>query len=145
MVMFVIIMVVMMFVVFWVIIRNSPESAQHISESAIDWDAALDERVQAFIDQDKTLYAIALYRGLTDVSEKTAREVIEFVAENPDFVKAKKRKGFYDSPNAGLRDLVEAGQIDEAVDTYRKFAGVDEYTARAAVQELEQQIRSDKT
>jgi len=38
----------------------------------------------------------------------------------------------------GLRDLLDEGREDEAVETYRKFAGVDEYTARATVERLKQ-------
>jgi len=138
MMLFLLVMIVVMFVVFWTIIRHAPPP-EPLGEAVIDWEAAADERVQEFIEQGKIMYAIALYRGLTDVNEKTAREVIEFLAANPDFLKAKKRKGFYDSSNAGLRDLVEAGRIDEAVETYRKFAGVDEYTARDAIAELERE------
>lgn len=138
MMLFLLVMIVVMFVVFWTIIRHAPPP-ELLRETTIDWEAAADERVQEFIAQGKIVYAIALYRGLTDVDEKTAREIIEFLAANPDFLKAKKRKGFYDSANAGLRDLVEAGRIDEAVETYRKFAGVDEYTARDAIAELERE------
>lgn len=37
---------------------------------------------------------------------------------------------------SGVRDLLEEGRDDEAVDLYRRFAGVDEYTARAAVERI---------
>jgi hypothetical protein len=40
----------------------------------------------------------------------------------------------------GVRDLVAEERIDEAVDLYRKFAGVDEYTARDAVERIKQEI-----
>jgi hypothetical protein len=39
---------------------------------------------------------------------------------------------------AGIRDMLEAGQIDEAVEVYQKFTGVDQYTARDAVYAIAQ-------
>lgn len=39
----------------------------------------------------------------------------------------------------GLRDLLDEGRDDEAIEVYRKFAGVDEFTARAAVERLKRE------
>jgi hypothetical protein len=40
----------------------------------------------------------------------------------------------------GIRDLLEEGRDDEAVDIYQKFAGVDEYTARAMVERIKRDL-----
>jgi hypothetical protein len=48
----------------------------------------------------------------------------------------KRKLPAYDIENAGVLDLLEEGHDDEAVDLYRRFAGVDEYTARAAVDRM---------
>lgn len=49
------------------------------------------------------------------------------------------------SPNvdlaAGIRDMLEAGQVDEAVEIYQKFTGVDQYSARDAVDEIQRELR----
>lgn len=62
----------------------------------------------------------------------------------PPPTKAKKQKGSYDSLDAGLRDLVETGRLEEAAEIYRKFAGVDEYTAQDAIDQLAHEIRNEK-
>ena len=42
--------------------------------------------------------------------------------------------------DAGIRDLLEEGCEDEAVDVYQKFAGVDEYTARDMVEKIKRKM-----
>jgi hypothetical protein len=37
---------------------------------------------------------------------------------------------------AGIRDLLEEGQRDEAIEIYRKFTGVDQYTAQDAIDSI---------
>ena len=41
---------------------------------------------------------------------------------------------------AGIRDMLEAGQRDEAIEIYRKFTGVDQYTAQDAVDHIARQM-----
>ena len=50
------------------------------------------------------------------------------------------KKAAYDAQDAGIRDLIQAGRLDEAVEIYQKFAGVDAYTARDAVDEIARDI-----
>jgi hypothetical protein len=52
----------------------------------------------------------------------------------------KKKRPAYDTDNAGVRDLLEEGREEEAVEVYQKFAGVDEYTARDAVARLKDEM-----
>jgi hypothetical protein len=42
---------------------------------------------------------------------------------------------------AGIRDLLEEGQRDEAIEIYRKFTGVDQYTARDAIDALAREMK----
>ena len=57
--------------------------------------------------------------------------------------KAKGRRAM--PSDAGLRDLISAGKLDEAVDIYRRFTGVDEFTARKLVDDLAREIRLNDT
>src|SRR5690606_24075817 len=43
--------------------------------------------------------------------------------------------------DSGIRELVQEGSIQEAVDLYMRFTGVDQYSARDAVEQIEQEIR----
>ena len=57
----------------------------------------------------------------------------------------KKKKVFrlelYNAP--GVRDLIEEDSFDEAIAVYQKFAGVDEYTARDAVERIKRGMDND--
>jgi ribosomal protein L7/L12 len=103
----------------------------------IDWDAAGDWRIRADIGRGNKIEAIKLYRELTGAGLKESKDVIEYLAKNPDAWEAKKkapRPELDDAP--GVRDLLDVGRDDEAIDLYRRFAGVDEYTARAAIERI---------
>lgn len=61
-----------------------------------------------------------------------------------DFRKAAKKKNTKrtDIPaDAGVRDLVKRGEIDEAIKVYMRFKGTDEFTARQAIEDLDREIR----
>jgi hypothetical protein len=45
--------------------------------------------------------------------------------------------------DAGVRDMLLEGQIQEAVEAYRKFTGVDEYTAKKAIDDMLRDMRLD--
>lgn len=102
----------------------------------LDADALNDPVVQDAIAQDNKIVAIKQYRKLTGVGLKEAKDAIEAYIANPDLLLEKKKKRLMDTHDAGLRDLIAAGEIDQATEVYRQFAGVDEYTARAAVEKL---------
>ncbi|MEZ4669301.1 MAG: ribosomal protein L7/L12 [Anaerolineae bacterium] len=106
-----------------------------------DWVAMRDPDLQAALANNKKIEAIKRYRELTGQGLKEARDAIDYALAHPEAASTKKKQSSYDAQDAGIRDLVEAGKIDEAVDVYRKFAGVDEYTARDAVTEIERQVR----
>lgn len=43
--------------------------------------------------------------------------------------------------DAGVRELILASKIDEAIDLYKRFTGVDEFTARQAIEDMEREVR----
>lgn len=43
--------------------------------------------------------------------------------------------------DAGVRELVAQGHIDDAVDLYRRFTGVDLFTAKTAVSDMQIEMR----
>lgn len=103
----------------------------------IDWDAAADDFVQEYLMQGDQINAIKRYRNLTNVGLAEAKYVIDHIVAHPDEMGEKKkapRPELDDAP--GVRDLLDEGRDDEAIDLYRRFAGVDEYTARAAVERI---------
>jgi ribosomal protein L7/L12 len=109
---------------------------------AIDWDAAGDWRIRADIGRGNKIQAIKLYRELTGVGLKEAKDVIEYVTLHPDAIEDKKKARRIELEDApGIRDLLEEGREDEAVEVYQKFAGVDEYTARDAVAKIKQELK----
>jgi len=108
----------------------------------IDWDAATDWRIRADIGRGNKIEAIKRYQELTGAGLKESKDVIEYLAKNPDVWEEKKkapRPELDDAP--GIRDLLEEGRDDEAVEVYRKFAGVDGYTARAAVEQIKREMK----
>ena len=54
--------------------------------------------------------------------------------------KAKSKKGNLPSDD-GIRELIRSGDKQAAIDLYRRFTGVDEFTARHAVEEIERELR----
>jgi ribosomal protein L7/L12 len=43
--------------------------------------------------------------------------------------------------DAGVREIILEGRKNDAIDLYRQFTGVDEFTARQAVDEIERELR----
>jgi ribosomal protein L7/L12 len=99
-----------------------------------------DALVQDYIAKGQKINAIKRYRELTGVGLKEAKDAVEFAEANPGVVAGKKQTPAYDAPDAGIRDLVRDGDIERAVEVYRVYAGVDEYTARNAVKTIENEL-----
>lgn len=54
----------------------------------------------------------------------------------------RKKSKIGDLPSdAGIRELILASQIDEAIDLYQRFTAVDEFTARQAIKDMERELR----
>lgn len=117
------------------------------SPPEVNWEAANDPRIRELLDQGKKIQAIKIYRELTGAGLKEAKDAVEYAQAHPEEAITGKKKAAYDAQDAGIRDLIQEGRIDEAIEVYRKFAGVDEYTAMDAIAGLEDEIRQgeDKT
>ncbi len=122
--------------------RNT--SAQHsdtLVAAEIDWNAVGDAEVQDAIAHGRKINAIKRYRELTGVGLKEAKDAIEYAIGNPDAAESKVRSSGSSLSDAGLRDLIDEGDIVKAIEVYQQFAGVDYYTAKAAVEDLEREMR----
>lgn len=106
----------------------------------MDWNAVNDVDVQNFIQRGQKINAIKRYRELTGMGLKEAKDAIDYVIANPQAVGEKKHAPLPNLQGEGVRDLVKAGKIDEAVDVYAKFAGVDIYTAKDAVAAMQREL-----
>lgn len=106
----------------------------------IDWDAIGDEVVQTALADRNKIEAIKRYRLLTGQGLKESKDAIDYALLHPDERGDKKKKAAYDAQDAGIRDLIQDGRLDEAVEIYQKFAGVDAYTARDAIDEIARDI-----
>jgi len=109
----------------------------------VDWDAIQDEALQSALANNNKIEAIKRYRLLTGLGLKESKDAIDYAMLHPDERGDKKKKASYDAQDAGIRDLIQDGRLDEAVEIYQKFAGVDEYTARDAVDEIARQIKTN--
>jgi ribosomal protein L7/L12 len=117
--------------------RNQPPR----QPAPIDWDAIDDEMVQTEMAKGNKIGAIKRYRQLTNLGLKEAKDAIDYAMLHPDERGDKKKKAAYDAQDAGIRDLIADGQMNEAIEIYQKFAGVDLYTARDAVEAIANDLR----
>ena len=129
-------------VLFIIIARGASAGPAAVVEPAeIDVVALNDPLVQDAIDQGLKIEAIKHYRELSGAGLKEAKEVIEYVIAGGEIEARKKRHKPPVDTAAGIRDLLDEGHRDEAVDLYARFAGVDQYTAQDAVDEIEREMR----
>jgi hypothetical protein len=42
--------------------------------------------------------------------------------------------------DAGIRDMLFEGRIDDAIEAYRQFTGVDEFTAKQAIDDMQREL-----
>lgn len=121
--------------------NTSSQRNDTVIPSTIDWTALNDAEVQEAIEGGRKINAIKRYRELTGVGLKEAKDAIEYVIANPDAPESKARSASSSLSDAGLRDLIAEGDIVQAIEVYQQFAGVDYYTAKAAVEDLEREMR----
>jgi len=118
-------------------------SANHPKQPADDQPQPillLDDTLLDYIDQGRKLDAIRYYREQTGTPLKRSRLAVERIMAHRDDLDALTKKGRdpEDLPvGDGIRDLIAAGEVERAVEVYRQFAGVDEYTARQAIEALQ--------
>jgi hypothetical protein len=97
--------------------RDRKQQLQKPAE--IDIAAIADSHIEALIGNGEKVNVIKLDLELTEDGLKKAPELR--------------------LQDGGIRDLIDDGRIEEAIEIYQKFAGVDEYTARDAVEEIKRQ------
>ncbi|GAB5490784.1 MAG: hypothetical protein Phog2KO_09990 [Phototrophicaceae bacterium] len=136
---FAVVIAVMLF--FFLAINFGNDTTLSDASKNIDWSAINDSELQSYLP-NKKINAIKRYRELTGTDLRDAKSAIEYVIAHPD---AKKRKyGLSaNTEGAGVKDLVLEGRIEEAVEVYSAFMGVDEFTARDAVADLERELSAE--
>ena len=116
---------------------SAVEPAFKAKPSDIDWNALADDELQSHLPHMK-INAIKRYRELTGAGLKEAKDAVDYAMANPDQLAQKgKAGGVVDTDGAGVRDLIAEGRIDEAVKVYAAFMGVDEFTARDAIAQMQ--------
>lgn len=121
--------------------KNESLSWQSSAAQMIDWDAIQHLDVYEDIQENRKISAIKHYRELTGCGLKEAKEAIEYVIAHGIPQKGKLVHSKLEMSDAGIRDLIAEGKIDEAVDVYRQFAGIDKFSAREAVEQLQREMR----
>jgi ribosomal protein L7/L12 len=120
--------------------KNSTQGYSATIAKDVDWDAIADEELQSYLPNNK-INAIKRYRELTGEGLKEAKDAVEYAIAHPE----KRGRGGLNANTggAGVRDLIVEGRINEAVTVYAAFMGVDEFTAKDAVLELERQLTAE--
>jgi ribosomal protein L7/L12 len=106
----------------------------------LDWDATQDADFQDALARGNKIEAIKIYREKTGLGLKESKDAVEYYVAGGEATKKRRRIPDTDSA-AGVRDLLEEGRKDEAIELYAKFAGVDQYTAEDAVEQIEREMR----
>lgn len=114
------------------------------SKVAIDSKALADDELQSYLP-DQKIAAIKRYRELTGAGLKDAKEAVEAAIADPDRFKSKRLDALHrlsdEAQGAGVRDLIAEGKLEEAARVYAQFMGVDEYTARAAIEDMAEEFQ----
>jgi ribosomal protein L7/L12 len=127
---------------FFLSISSSNRSSENIA-GLVDWNAIADEELQSYLPHNK-INAIKRYRILTDVVLKEAKEAVEYAIAHPEGMEKAKFLGkVVDTEAAGVRDLILEGRIDEAIEVYAAFMGVDEYSSRDAIEAMQAEIDAE--
>jgi hypothetical protein len=116
--------------------RYDRKHGKGVQPPEIDTTALADPEIQAAVASGHKINAIKIYRELTGVGLKEAKDAVEYFEKHPDILSEKKKAPELRLSDSGIRDLIVKGRTEEAVEIYQKFAGVDEYTARDAVEQI---------
>jgi ribosomal protein L7/L12 len=109
----------------------------------IDWSVVSDSEIQAFLQANKKIEAIKVYRQRTGVGLREAKDAIDYATLHPDEAQEKKKAPEPELTDGGVRDLIAEGRLSEAVETYRTFTGMDEYSARDAIERIQNELDTD--
>jgi len=131
---------VSIFLLFFLFSASSNSTVSENVAELVDWDAIADAELQSYLPNQK-INAIKRYRELTDVGLKEAKESVEYAMRNPEGrKKSRSPRRIVDTDGAGVRDLIAEGRIEEAIDIYASFMGIDEYSARDAINEMRREL-----
>ena len=106
----------------------------------LDWDATQDAGFLDALERGNKIEAIKIYREKTGLGLKESKDAVEYYVAGGEATKKRRHIPSAESA-AGVRDLLDEGRKDEAIDLYAKFAGVDQYTAEDAVEQIEREMR----
>lgn len=104
----------------------------------IDWEVANDELVREHLPHNR-IEAIKIYRELTGVDLKTAREAVDYLIAHPDDYGLKAKKAGL-TRDAGIRELLREGRYAEAINIYQDFTGLPHDQAEADIMQIEQEL-----
>jgi hypothetical protein len=123
--MLIILAVIVMGVLLLIITQGSRHRDSARSQQSADWlvDATTLDQV------DRALHKLTDIYSVRD-DEDDADDVPEKPKHTPSLELA-----------AGIRDMLDEGRKSEAIEIYQKFTGVDQYTAQAAVEHIERELR----
>ncbi len=122
---------------------NASRTPPTAKRATIDWAALADEELQSYLP-DQKIRAIKRYRELTRATLRDAKDAVDYLIAHPEALEKAKHDRLHgasarlaDTGGAGVRDLIAEGRTEQAVRVYAEFMGVDEFTARAAVERME--------
>jgi hypothetical protein len=117
--------------------RNTPT----LDVSRIDWEAALSDEVQMHLP-DNANAAVRAYRNITGIGLKDSQDIIAYLLAHPEAAPSKHKNAAAALSDEGIRDLLREGKTEEAIEAYKTFAGVDVFTARDAIAEIEAELQA---
>lgn len=141
---FIIIVVVGLWFIFGRASSNKSKTQMWESEavqSQIDWDAIQDSEVQQDMQANRKIAAIKRYRELTGCGLKEGKDAVEYAMEHGIPKRGKTHHLLSEMSDAGIRDLIAEGKMDEAVRVYQKFAGIDQFSAQEVVEQIQREMR----
>jgi ribosomal protein L7/L12 len=136
------VLAVLVVIVLFVIISRGTRTRDLVAPQVVDvdWEAAQDDDFQNALERGNKIEAIKIYREHTGLGLKESKDAVEYLLRAGVPVKKRRQTPSIEGA-AGVRDLLEEGRKDEAVELYAQFAGVDSYTARDAVEQIEREMR----
>ncbi|MEO0563980.1 MAG: ribosomal protein L7/L12 [Chloroflexota bacterium] len=109
----------------FVIANSANMGATPAEPHSVDFSLLTDPTFVGHLDNNLKINAIKHYREQTGAGLKDAKEAVEYIMANRDEVErlAKSKRRLVDNlpVGAGVRDKIEDGDIDGAIEAYRSF------------------------
>ena len=136
-VVFLLILAVMVYV-YYTNARNANGLRRKKRPVEINWEVANDDALRTLLPE-QTIEAIKLYREMTGADLKTAKTVIDYLNKHPDDYGEDDKEKIVPR-DAGIRDLVQDGRINEAIAIYRDFTGLSIEESAQDIAQIEQEL-----